>query len=459
MFEPHSTTSNNIQFLRFLLIKRAVGGEEPFLKKTIRYIVIVYATSLKGGSRIHEFLLFRRPYSRTFLKCVSFRSLSQKEERITARVQETQMSCIVSENPSYHKRRYMLYFCNLLSTILRVKTNIDVFMKFAIAKRAPSDIDIAFFVDRSFLNTAENPETRRSFPPSFIMIGDSDINTELVPVNSHPNLDLNRLEKSWAKSYHDKPKEERERLINELHGVASRAVPESPQMIASALASFKEMIDGCCIPDSEKLAYYRACRMNSTYVQSAPFRLKFLRAELFHVKRAALRYVCHLNYLLEEFGEYALMRQLWLSDLNAKEIKFLRKGYLQILPFRDSVGRRIIVSLGSFGGREFSMKTRERVSAYLNFAVLADDETSQRKGVVSVGMLNEDATVWFQSVDVEHFNRFMQLVPIRYTGIHACLNDTLRSRIIKALTYACLRGEVRLMSRIHIGKHKWHLSK
>jgi hypothetical protein len=205
------------------------------------------------------------------------------------------------------------------------------------------------------------------------------------------------------------------------------------------------------VPENEKGAYYKACQMNSTYVQSAAFRIKFLRAELFDAKKAALRYVRNLDFLLEKFGEFALMRQLYLSDLNQEEMNFFKKGYNQVLPFRDSVGRRIQVSLGSYGGLDFSPDAKERVGAFVLFAILADDETTQRKGAISLGMLNEDAIDCLRGVEVSSIRRMVQAMPIRYTGYHTCVPDTLRSRVLKALALTFFMGEVRFMSRFHIG--------
>lgn len=263
-------------------------------------------------------------------------------------------------------------------------------------------------------------------------------------------MDLKQLEKTWAKEFHDKTKIERERYENELHGVSSRGVPESPEMIASALNSLQEAVDRN-VSESEKGAYYKALAMNSTYVQYVPFRLKFLRAELFDAKKAALRYVRNLEYLLQVFGDFALMRQLYLSDLSGEEKRFLRKGYMQLLPFRDSVGRRILVNLGSYGGLDFSQRTRQRVGAYLNFAILSEDVTSQRLGFISLGMLSFDALTIIKAVKVSEINKFVQAMPLRFTGYHTCLPDTFRSWVIRALSLTLVQGDVRFMSRFHMG--------
>jgi len=289
-----------------------------------------------------------------------------------------------------------------------------------------------------------------AFKRQNIAIGKKSPPPKFVPINANPNLNLQELERTLAKEYHDKPRAERESLVNEFHGVSSRAIPETPELIRSSLNAFQRAIDNM-VPAHEKGAYYKACSMNSTYVQSSEFRIKFLRAELFDVKNAALRYVRNLDYLLEAFGEFALMRQLYLSDLTKEEMNFFKKGYTQVLPFRDSVGRRIMVNLGSYGGVDFSMRAKERVGIFVLFAILADDQTTQRKGAISVGMISEDAIEGLRGVSVSSIRRMNQAMPIRFTGYHTCVPDTLGSRILKALALTFFMGDVRLMSRFHIG--------
>jgi len=270
------------------------------------------------------------------------------------------------------------------------------------------------------------------------------------PESNFITFDTEILEQIWAKAFLDKTNCERESLLNELHGASSRAVPESPEMIRSALTLFQEAVDKF-IPEFEKVAYIRACNMSSTYVHSIAFRLKFLRAELFHIRNAALRYFRNLNYLLEKFGEIALMRQLYMSDLNSDEMKFLKKGYLQILPFRDRSGRRIIANLGSFGGFDFSMMTKERVAAYVVFSILSEDEASQIKGAVMLGLLNEEAIESIRMARLSDAQKFGQVIPIRFSGAHFCFPDEFRFRVLKAMVLTLGQGDTRHMTRIHIG--------
>ena len=292
---------------------------------------------------------------------------------------------------------------------------------------------------------------RRSRDDGHIRRTTSSESTNINPENNYPNLDPKQLEKTWAKEIFDQPKDERESLLNELHGVSSRAVPESPGSIASALNLFQDAVD-MFVPEYEKQAYHKACSMNSTYVHSVDFRLKFLRAELFHPRKAALRYVRNLDFLLDKFGDFALMRQLYISDLNSEEIKFFKKGFMQILPFRDRAGRRVVANLGSFGGFDFSMETKERVGAYVNFAIISEDVTTQRKGTVALGLLTEEAIGSTQITKYSDFQRFSEAMPMRVSASHTCFPDDFRFRFLKALLLTLVQGEIRLMTRIHIGK-------
>ena len=73
---------------------------------------------------------------------------------------------------------------------------------------------------------------------------------------------------------------------------------------------------------------------------------------------------------------------------------------------------------------------------------------------ISLGVLNENAIESIMGVEVSSIRRFVQAMPIRYSGYHTCIADSFRSRILKALALTFILGEHRLMSRFHIGKHR-----
>ena len=86
-----------------------------------------------------------------------------------------------------------------------------------------------------------------------------------------------------------------------------------------------------------------------TFVNNENFRLRFLRCELFDVQKAVSRFVEYSTLSYELFGDIALKRPIRLGDLSKLEIKFVRQGFYQMLPYPDRAGRRVIFLLGGMG--------------------------------------------------------------------------------------------------------------
>ena len=81
----------------------------------------------------------------------------------------------------------------------------------------------------------------------------------------------------------------------------------------------------------------------STYIHGDDFRLRFLRCDCFDVSKAATRLVNYLELLVDLFGDYALRRPICLSDFTKEELRHMRKGMIQLMPYRDRSGRRIVI--------------------------------------------------------------------------------------------------------------------
>eukprot|EP00531_Pseudo-nitzschia_arenysensis_P003655 CAMPEP_0116122170 /NCGR_PEP_ID=MMETSP0329-20121206/4074_1 /TAXON_ID=697910 /ORGANISM="Pseudo-nitzschia arenysensis, Strain B593" /LENGTH=500 /DNA_ID=CAMNT_0003616005 /DNA_START=279 /DNA_END=1780 /DNA_ORIENTATION=- len=245
-------------------------------------------------------------------------------------------------------------------------------------------------------------------------------------------------ERAWARELYEMNSDVREAVNNELHGVQTRAVPEDPAAIARALHLFQVEIDTQILPVHKQAAH-----------KGPEFRLRFLRAERFDVKKAAIRYCRGLDYLVASFGEQALLRQLYLSDLSKEEERFLKKGLKQILPTRDRFGRRLMAHFGSYSN-EYSFCLRAKVVTYLCFGVLAEDLTTQRNGVVSLGFFsydNNDLLV----MERKGFLRFFQAVPLRWSGFHLCIPNNPAFNLIKGLMLTVIPKEMRRITRLHSG--------
>lgn len=267
------------------------------------------------------------------------------------------------------------------------------------------------------------------------------------------------MEKLWAKEQYEMPPCDREATFYEMHGVESRykmTEYEDSDRLNRALLEFdnelRSMESG--VPLLLKRQYHIALSMNSSYVMSSDFRMRFLRAEFFDVTKAAIRFCKCLNFLVRLFGEVSLMRQLFLSDLTKREMKLLKEGGMQLSPSRDPLGRRLMFLLGNCGGN-YTAHERDRVGIYLIFQVLAEDVTTQRNGLVTLHLMSVDV---YQAMGGEHTPKMSSLFlslfessPVRFSSIHMCFPDEFAFRLLKPLLLFLIGKVGRKVLRIHSG--------
>lgn len=153
---------------------------------------------------------------------------------------------------------------------------------------------------------------------------------------------------------------DRNDIQEEIHGVHCIAPKETPELIHSSLNELALALGSDDIlPAHPKRGYKKGLEIQQRlqmetankqlYVFGDDFRLRFLRLELFDVKKAARRILVFLDLLLDIFGSYALERPIRLSDFSEQEIEFVKRGFIQFMPFRDRSGRRIISYLPNDG--------------------------------------------------------------------------------------------------------------
>jgi hypothetical protein len=137
--------------------------------------------------------------------------------------------------------------------------------------------------------------------------------------------------------------QEREQILEELHGVSSGAIEENPMFVNQCLLDMEEEIKHI----RKRNAYDRALFLSPKYVKDRDFRLMFLRAESFHPRNAAYRLVNFFDFKLELFGIDKLgKRKITQEDLDKDDMYALRKGRVQILPQKDASGRAVLVVSG-----------------------------------------------------------------------------------------------------------------
>ena len=156
--------------------------------------------------------------------------------------------------------------------------------------------------------------------------------------------------------------QDRNAINEEIHGVCGLAPEETPELLERAFADLDLFLNEITMePPSLKTAYDLSQNddKSRSYVNDPNFRLRFLRCELFDAKKAAIRMIKYLDFVLEEFGEYALTRPIKIADFTKEEMKILRSGCIQLLPYRDRTGRPILTWVGHMG---LHFDLRKRVS-------------------------------------------------------------------------------------------------
>jgi len=184
---------------------------------------------------------------------------------------------------------------------------------------------------------------------------------------------------------------DRTAIHEEIHGVGCLAVRETSELIDVALIDFQIELDRISPKDKQA---YEECKMRmilfpdeerTCYIlNNDDFRIRFLRCGLFNAAEAARTFVNYLNFVRELWGpEIVLKRLIQCTDFTKSEMKLLRKGYFQVLPFRDRSGRRVVTILGGLSP-EIDPIERSKVLFYILDVLTRNDVESQRKGIIII---------------------------------------------------------------------------
>lgn len=144
--------------------------------------------------------------------------------------------------------------------------------------------------------------------------------------------DSNALETGSMKSTEDLIAAEMNKLsiheiseaLDDVHCVGG-GLEETPEMIQESLLAFDEEVKV-----QKNSIYDVAARQDQDYVENEAFRLKFLRANLYDVKRSVRQMMNFLRYKATYFGASKVARDIVLSDLNKEDLGLLHSGLLHI---------------------------------------------------------------------------------------------------------------------------------
>jgi hypothetical protein len=208
----------------------------------------------------------------------------------------------------------------------------------------------------------------------------------------------------------------REQILYDLHGISEKLPQETPEFLKSKLQQFESALIE--ISDSDKEAYNMARIIDADFVGNKDFRLKFLRADLFDERGAAVRFAKHFQAKLELFGRSLICKDITQDDLHDEEgtLECIYSGWLQDLPIRDISGRLVSFMIQKEKDPKWTVEAKCRAIWYRRMLNCEDIET-QRNGLVLV-MLNAE-----QSLDrnsVWKAGRLVGCLPVRFVGFHMC---------------------------------------
>lgn len=190
-------------------------------------------------------------------------------------------------------------------------------------------------------------------------------------------LDPNQVENLLVKELTQMSLDKRERVLEEIHGVpGSRAMQEEESLLKQMQIELDDLeqntpTEGTVTPiettscstasvtatktttNPEIWAYQKAKMRESELIHDRHFRWTFLHREHNDPKKAAIRMIRYLNFISRIYNsEEVLMRPIYLEDLDPAARVFLHAeggGIGQILPVRDTAGRRVFTHLKDAG--------------------------------------------------------------------------------------------------------------
>jgi len=244
---------------------------------------------------------------------------------------------------------------------------------------------------------------------------------------------------------------DRNNISEEVHGVHSLAVDETPGVREEGLNKLQFELN--LMHASEKEAYSMAQAHPTTYVNDPAFRLRFLRADLFDTREAARRMCGYLDLILKLFGIEVLKRPLRTTDFKGKEERScLRGGLVQLLPYRDRSGRRVMVILSDMMKHNHIM--RVKIFLYI-LTVAAECEETQQKGITFVMWPGKDTNIRVPETEERLICRkSFSAFPLRIAGFHFCWPNTPLFHFVRSFFILVMSSQTRVRVNFHSGERQ-----
>eukprot|EP00339_Tiarina_fusa_P009765 CAMPEP_0117014084 /NCGR_PEP_ID=MMETSP0472-20121206/11499_1 /TAXON_ID=693140 ORGANISM="Tiarina fusus, Strain LIS" /NCGR_SAMPLE_ID=MMETSP0472 /ASSEMBLY_ACC=CAM_ASM_000603 /LENGTH=456 /DNA_ID=CAMNT_0004717569 /DNA_START=74 /DNA_END=1444 /DNA_ORIENTATION=- len=271
-----------------------------------------------------------------------------------------------------------------------------------------------------------------------------------MATNDDDGDDDHETEVALAKEMNNLTVQERERVFDDIHGVAE-VHEESPEFVESCLEAMDLALN--TLAKIKRKGLDRALFFKPSIETDKKFKLMFLRADIYDAKKAARRMAKYFDEKLRLFGEEKLVKRITLDDLSEEDLSRLNLVGCVVLPHSDQTGRPIwFFDIARF---DFdNLKSMNRCFWYQAMTTL-EDEIAQLKGICDVAYCPGDLLAMPVSIQkmsqlMKEAGGIMDGLPCRITTFQICYNDP-RVRYLVTNIGKVFGNQVRLRARAHFG--------
>lgn len=249
--------------------------------------------------------------------------------------------------------------------------------------------------------------------------------------------------------------EERERVYDEIHGVASIR-EETPELVSTSLEKMREELAE--MPRRTKAILDRAIFTKPSIARDDKFHMMFLRASRFDPHEAAYKMCRFFLHKLKLFGAEKLVREITLDDLEEQELRFMYDGSIQFHIVNARGMRAEYIMLSAYyhdTGEVCNCEAWMRYQFYQLMTVLEDEEV-QKRGIVEVHNFCGKATSISRRAMLDCATKGKDLFndrPVRVCGFHTLFDQSSFVRFLSTCS-KMMMPDLRLRQRFHFGSKK-----
>jgi hypothetical protein len=176
------------------------------------------------------------------------------------------------------------------------------------------------------------------------------------PRNQENAPPVNENETLLAQELNELSFKEREKVFEEVHGVAE-LIDETPEFVSQCLAHFRDELSK--VSRQKRKTLDRAIFLKPSLERDTRFQLMFLRADRYDAADAARRMCTYFDHKQILFGEGKLAKRITLEDMDEDDMAAVKTGAIQSLPQKDQSGRPVwFTALNQFKYKSWENQVR-----------------------------------------------------------------------------------------------------